>query len=501
MESLIEAVDSLRVFHISTVHYRISAPFTKPSGMGYIVEGIACEGNVPVADTSIDSTPLAGAVAVETPQQSVARAGRKLRQRAVYAMFAALLPVLAWSFNLLPILRDDLQSYLAINNEQFGWMFGIGPLLGAVSALFGGIWLDRFGPVRMIRFALGGLAASAVLIACAGPRWNLFLVAVSLSSLFTSALSMAISLHLARLFPRHRRRVLALGLAVGSAGGMLCPLLAETLLWLAHRHGTPLGLELQMVFLIVAGALFVASLCYRSTRGVRPARSRGTVGRGRSVGDGRLLPWPMIALAVLMAMHTSADCTLYLWIPKFLGSRCFVDQSILPGVVLAGHSLSYLISRLLLTLLPERFGRRALLVLPGLAGGGVLILGLVSGNYWMSAGGYVCGAFLWSVEYPTFLATATEQGARYFGRVMALAGVMAAVGTCALIASVGGLMEVLGEPRMGWAMLLPACVFPGVGVGGGLWLLSFDARRRSIASQPQTIAGLPVPPPVVSMNS
>ncbi len=400
-----------------------------------------------------------------------------------YTAVASALTVLISYSSILPMLRGDLQAYLGISNNQFGQLFSAGPLMGILSALFGGALLDWIGPTRMMRYALRGLAVSAALFGCAGAHWLCFLLAVCLSSLFAGAFSMAVSLYLARLFPRDQRRVLAFSLAIGSAGGFLLPLLAEGLLWLAHSGSFSFGQMLHTSFLLMAALLALASLGYKSARLPRTHR-RPTGGPWRPALPPLSLAW----LGSLIALHVAADVCLYLWMAPFLESGSFAAHPVLPGLVLSAFSLAYLIARVLLAALPERWGRRAFLVIPGCAGGTLLILGLLSRSYWLTVGGYVFGAFLWSAEYPALLSAVLDRGRHCVGRTLAFSGVLAALLSAAFIAAVGGLAERLGNEQMWIAMLLPACVFPAIGIGGALWLILFGERSRRACSTPAVLA-------------
>lgn len=385
-----------------------------------------------------------------------------------YAVTVSALAVLATYTGILPVFRAHLQGYLKIGDAQFGLLFSVAPLAGALAVLGGGVLLNRLGAVRLIRFSLWGVAAGMLLLAAAGARWPAMLAGVTLCTLAAGPFAIAMNAYLTRLFPRDRRRILALSLAMGSAGGIALPLLAELLLSLSARWPEiTFGLILHGPFLIVGLVLVAAGFAYRGRPlAAHPARPAPSPWEWRQFR----LPLPVAWLVVLLALHTATDCTLGTWMPRFLESRCFSTHPLAPGVVLAGMAAAYLVSRSGLTLLPESWGRRTLLVLPGLLGGGMFVTGVVTRSFGLTVGGYLLGAFLWSAEYPAMLGATAERGRRHFGTAMALAQVLSGLLTAVLIYGLGQWVAQQGEERMWQGMAVLGGGFLGVGLGGALWL-------------------------------
>jgi hypothetical protein len=104
------------------------------------------------------------------------------------------------------------------------------------------------------------------------------------------------------------------------------------------------------------------------------------------------LPAEALFLAALMSMHGAADSILHVWMARFLESDSFPAELLAPGLVLSGRALAYLRARGALAAIPDRIGRRAFFIFPGLIGGGVLIAGILSRSHLLTAGGYVLGA-------------------------------------------------------------------------------------------------------------
>ena len=405
-------------------------------------------------------------------------ASAKARRRYAYAISVSLLSVLALYLNALPVFRESLRAYLGIDDARMGMLFGAGPLAGALAVLLAGPLLNRIGPVRMIRFSLWGQAAGMMVVAASGSFWLGVLAGATICGLFLAPFTIAANAYLTRLFPRDRRKILSLGLAMIGAGGILTPLAAEFLLHLsASVPGISFGSVLRWPFLAIGTVLFFAGFGYGSGRG---ATNRS--GRPDSPALWRqfLLPLPLFWLVLLLALHGATDTTIYMWMPRFLGSKSFTTHPLVPGVVLAGMSLAYLVSRSLLALLPDNFGRRAFLALPGILGGGVVLAGILTRSFRCAAGGYVLGAFVWSTEYPAMLGAVADRGKPHFGPAMALIQIIGGPLTAGLVLCAGKSISWLDESRIWQVMAVLACGFLLVGAGGGIWsLLQRGAPART----------------------
>ena len=144
---------------------------------------------------------------------------------------------------------------------------------------------------------------------------------------------------------------------------------------------------------------------------------------------------------------------------------------------MASFSLGYAVSRAFLSVLPEQVGRGLLLVAPGLLGGTAFIAGVLSHQQVLTAAGYVLGGFLWSLEYPTLLATLSRREGRNFGFALGLVTVGSGIGSFVVPYGMGLAGSALGDARLWTILLWPAGGFLAVGAGGALWL----ARHRPFA--------------------
>ncbi len=410
---------------------------------------------------------------------------KKNRRRLLYALIIAAVALIAGYKGVLPVFRSHLKAYLDIGDAGFGLLFSVGYLPGLASVLLGGQLIDRWGSRRVIRVCLLGMGCGMLVVAFAGQRYWAFLLATAISGAFNGPLFIAISAYLGKLFPRNQRQVISLNLATTSTGGMIFPLVAEGLLSLAsYSEMVGFAEVLHLPFLLVGVLLLALSFVYHRSSAVPGAQSTSSRNGRRWNWRDLLLPRRAFLLALLISLHATSDSILHAWMARFLESASFTAQAIKPGVVLSGFALSYLLARGFLALLPDRLGRQALMVVPGLLGGGILIGGVLSRGYILTAAGYVLGALCWSCEYPAIVSALLRHDRRRFGSAMAMSGMMTAAAMFIGMNVMGGVIDRVGEARLWQAMLLPACGFPMVGIGGWLWWHIYgDETERPVQSR------------------
>ncbi len=414
----------------------------------------------------------------------------RLRRHLFYAMIITLLAIFAGYKGVLPVFRSHLMEYLGIGDARFGFLFSIGSLAGLSSVLFGGQLLDLWGPRRVIRICLIGIGCAMLVVAFCGRHFIGFALATGMNGVFAASLSIAVNAYLARLFPGYQRRIISLNLASSSVGGMMFPIVAEGLLFLSREYPhISFGNVLHTPFVLAGMVMVGASFIYR------PQQSSNGAGRVQALRAGGLpanphhgsrrwhwrdllLPRHMFFLAFLIALHGMSDSLLHIWMPRFLESASFPAQIFSPGLVLSSYSLAYLLSRVTLAMLPDNVGYRTFLVFPGLVGGGLIIAGILSRNFVLTAASYVLGGFFWSFEYPMLVAVMLRNGKQQFGAAMAAAGVISYLLMFTGMNLTGMLLEYMGSGNMWKVMPVLAIGFPLAGVGGFIWTKLYGRTRE-----------------------
>ena len=398
------------------------------------------------------------------------RSGRPSRRRLLFAGVTMLLWTLPQVTGMLSVFRDTLQSHFAISIDQFGLMISIGAIPGMLGAVLGGRLVDRRGPRVVLRVCLFGAAVGMAMAALAG-EWIYLLVALGVTALFSSPMWIAAQSYLVRLFPRRRRRVLSLSLVAMSITGVAVPLLAEGLLHLRRTHpSVSFSHILHIPFAVTAGVLLLAVPLYRRRKALGAAAAVPSV-PGESAR--RPLDKSALLLVGMMVVHDMCDNSAMMWMPRVLGSSSYAERPLLPGVVTAGFSLAYVLARGLLSVLPEQWGRRAMLIAPGVVGSAVLLAGILSRSQAVTAVCYVVGGFCWSFEFPAILSTLAGSDGRRFGSALGLLSVGSGLATFALANTMGLLARSLGDASLWMILILPAAGFPLVSLGGVIWVWRF----------------------------
>lgn len=385
-------------------------------------------------------------------------------RRELLAGAAVLLGALASYCQVLAIFRHELQSYYGIGLTSYGLLLSFGLLPGAVGGIAGGILADRKGPVVVLRWSLLGTALGMALAGCPGPRFGLMLAALAVIGLAMQSLGVAVQVYLIRLYPAQPRRVLSANFVAAGVSAALFPLWGEFLLgWQGTGAGPTFGQVLHGPFVFLTAPLLLGSLFFRNGAAATAPDAPAT-GPREDRGKGGAL------MLGLLVMHGVVDQSAFLWMPRVLDSECFAGTPIAPGKVMAAFGMAYVISRTLTAFAPERAGRRVLLVVPGLLGGGIFVAGLLSRNYLLTAGGYVFGAFIWSFEMPAFLAVIAGRNQRRFGGALAAQFLGTGIGGFLMPLAMGWIGEMLAPDQLWRVLLIPGIGFAAVGGGGALWL-------------------------------
>ncbi len=304
-----------------------------------------------------------------------------------------------------PVLARKAQGYFGISDTQLGFLLSC-PVLGSfvglalVQLLFG-----RTPVRRMILLALAGVIVSYLVLA-AGFSFAVFAVGVGLLGVFLGVVGIASPVFTVELFPESPRRVLSLGTLAESVPGLVLPFVAEGLIRASAGAPGRFGPALHIPYLVVACLLAALLVGLRAL-----SRGMGEVPVPKAPGGVRVIltdpvAWLLIAMAVL---HGSSDIALYTWMPTLYAEAHSV-RPVAPGTLLVLYSLAYVAGRLALAALPEGFGRRLLLVLPGLLGGGIMLVCAWSDSPWALPVGYPLAGLIWCLEYPVLV---SELAVRY----------------------------------------------------------------------------------------
>jgi nitrate/nitrite transporter NarK len=317
-----------------------------------------------------------------------------------------------------------------------------------------------------------GIAFGLLLVALAGSFWSFFAASIAIAIMF-NAISMSLPLYIISLIPDWKRRGFALNLVTGSVPGLFFPLLVERLI---ERGSSSLSVVVRAPYAIGAAITFVLFVLFAT----RSPRTELGIDREYGIMDSirrRMVPvirsrstW---VLVVLISLHSAADTALFQWFPSYLTHR-FADLTIGPGLTLTLFSFAYFFSRIIIFLIPDDFGRRTLIVLPGLTGGALMIFALLAHRSGAASILYAAAGFCWSFEFPAVLSEAYRRMPGAIGSLQSVAFVVSAGTQFLLIGAIG-----LGFERgidLGRLLMPVALMFPLFSIVAKIGPISRPAR-------------------------
>jgi len=278
---------------------------------------------------------------------------------------------------------------------------------------------------------------------------------------------------LSALFPMRRRGSFSILMVTSAVAGIGYPYVISWLqaLWESGRlsYASLIGLPFGSVAAALA-VLGVALLTMPVTYPPRPPE-HGSI----HASAGRLGLVMVLALATL---HGSADAVLYQWITRYL-TVSFPEPPFPPAWVLSLYSAAYLTVRLGLSLLPDRFGRRGLFIVPGLLAGPLVFLALRAPGFTGTVTLYVLATCLYGIEFPALMGYAAQ---RYPDRFSTLFGVVSALNivSAGAVWGVGLWIESTGD--MSSALSVSAAGFFAFGLLAAVWTVG--ERRRVVEATP-----------------
>jgi len=401
-----------------------------------------------------------------------------MSRRRVQALAAlAAVGISGYSSVAIPVLAGSLEADLNLGKGTLGLLLSLGMGGGCVGGLAAGWIADRVDALRSLRLFAAIAAVGCAMAAMGGFHNSLLgpgLVAIGLGS---GGSYVAAGGLLGMLFP-HRRRGSFSGLMVtNAAAGMVFPLGVAGLNGLWQRGDMPLSWVLAGPYSAVA----VAMLLLTAALGGRPEGPPAAPDDGaQPARRGRLNPAVVLVILALATIHGTADGVLYCWITRYLEGR-FPSPAFAPGLVLSFYAAAYMTGRLALTFMPDRVGRTALVVVPGLLSGPIVFAALRAPSLGLAAAGYATASLLYGLEFPSLMGLASQRYPERFSMIFGwVSG--ATVVTMACVWGVGRWAESTGT--MLPALSTAACGFVLFGVIAAVWVAA-DGRRGRVVTAPQ----------------
>ncbi len=415
------------------------------------------------------------------PAPEIEEVSTRRRRRLAFAV--VILFTLTAYHGVMTVFGPRIREYFSLSVEQYGTMIGLGGLGQNVSLLLVGLMISRFGVRRITELALGGIGGCFVLI---GLGANLLFLKVSLAlhGLFSGLSRVALPAFLVALYPSRKRRMISVQLVCWSAMGIVIPLWANQLLRWTREGGDRAFVNLFFGPFLIAGCIVMAGWALLSLsrqpalQGSDPSSTEGQNTTGERLRFRELLGVRPLIIVVLVTLHASADGTIFQFLPFFM--KHHFDQLSLAAWALSGHNVAYLITRSLLSLMPEGVGQRAILTLAGPIGGSLLLVMLWQDHAITVPLIYTLASLFYAAEFPVLLSEISSRSMGHFASVMSGAYLVSNAASFLLLKGIGRMVDTTGDYRV--ALSVVACGFIAFGLVAALAGLGKAPTSRNTAT-------------------
>jgi len=350
------------------------------------------------------------------------------------------------------VLAPRLRGYFGIGPQGYGMLLSSG-IVGSLPAfVIMGPLIDRWGAKRMLGTALAGVGGGFALCAV-GTALPLFVIGLVVTGFFHAALGLTVPTYAVRLYPSQHRRVLSLSFMAYSIPSVIFPGIIDRLM-----TAMPDRFALVLHVPYAAGAALLCVAPFLLIRAPSDVEHSADVRRERVSlrEEARQLSRPaLLFIMFLTVLHGTSDATFSSWFPTYAQLH-FARMPMRAGDVLALCAVAYVAVRAALSVAPETLGRRALLVVPGVLGGAILLACLWSDNAVLLCVGFPIASLAWAAEYPAVMAEASRQASRHFASFLALSSIAMQLSMALSLPLTGALVSVFGATEAAKDLLGPA---------------------------------------------
>lgn len=377
----------------------------------------------------------------------------------ITAILLAFTVIAAYGSGVIAVFLDNIQAHFGLDYAQLGLFLTLGTAGSLVSLSLIGPLSQTLGLRRLLLISFGGVGC-AFLVLGLGRPFMFFCAGLLLLGVFRTSVGTCVPAYLVRIYPELKRRMLSVSLVSGSIPGIAYPLVAQYLLTTVAAGRHDFAWVLHTPFLVCGVIVLLMPI---SLRGVLPKTPVPADGKGTGRISWRAFTRPRaLGLFLLMGIHAGADGSLCSWYPKLMHAQD-MQLPLAPGTVLALMSVAYMVSRLGLALLPEKYLQRLLLVLPGPLGAALLLIGVWSGDPVLICVCYPVGAFFWSLEYPALLSEMADRAGDHFASWLAAGFLACALFNAGAVNLIGQIGQFTGDLRLGVSAAVLGFAFFGLG--------------------------------------
>lgn len=376
-----------------------------------------------------------------------------------------------------PILGPRISELYSITAEQYGEIMGLRNLCRVPSLFIVGPLIALLGVRRVAEISMIGIGAAYLTLGIGQTLISLQLC-LSLMGFFFGLFAIAIPALLISLFPARKRGMFSINLVAFAFPSMIYPFVAsEILQWSADRteSGTSIFSPFSIFGGLLAGGAALLLVWKRAPeldRENEPASPDGDTSAGiglladikSRMGEvvAQLFSFRSCLIVLLICLHASADNTIYAFLPMFMNAEFANLPASQAALAISAHGLAYVLTRTVLSIMPEKLGQRVILTLAGPLGGSLVIAMLWYGSPFSIPVLYLLASLMFAAEYPTLASEVSSRSIGGFGTVLATGLLLSEIATYALQKVTGRLADTTGDYRV--ALSFAACGFVAFGV-------------------------------------
>lgn len=419
------------------------------------------------------------------------------------------LTMLSGGWSMIPVFAPRIMELYDLTNEQYGTMIGLRGIAAIPGYVVVGPLIVAFGTRRVAEASLFGTGLFFFIWGIVPTLLSLQCCVIGLG-FFLSLFSVAIPALLISLFPQRKRGMFAVNLVALALPSMFFPFIADRVVQWSLENDSPDivvhesaasgpqdselmaesteggSKDVEKAFIAkrmfvpfaVVGAVLLLGTCFLCVwKRNLPLDSKGSLPQGQDkscLPDNssslisrvqlfvqQLLSVRALLVVVLIALHGSADNTVYMFLPAFMESQ-FEHLPLATAWAVSAHGLAYVVTRSILSVTPENIGQRAILTLVGPIGGSVVI-----GMLWFSPALavpalYFLASLLFAAEFPTLVSELSSRSMGAFGTILATGLLVGEVATFTMLKGTGWLADRTGgDYRI--ALSVAACGFLAFG--------------------------------------
>lgn len=329
-------------------------------------------------------------------------AARKKEKAVVTGYLYLLMFVFAVTTTMIGVLIPKVIEAYSIKLSEAGLISVFQSVGGFIALLFGGVIAERFQKSHIV-FAVFAVFSAALYLVGRMPTYILLLSFFLVLGMAVSMLNLVLSAYISDLYPEKRGFYLSLLHSFFGLGSLLGPIYPTIML------GKGFAWNQTYSYLSVVSAIIILFfLVLIPLSGSKGDTAAAVAVRQEKVGYFTLLKDArMVIMCLVCILFVGQQGAINAWLPTFMAKVHHAGDSII-GFALTGFWTGIVAGRLIYPVLSNRLDNKKFILAGSLAGGAVLLLGILAGQMTVFMIAVVILGMLTGAIYPLTIGIACE---------------------------------------------------------------------------------------------